>query len=617
MGHCNILLKLLPRYGRSVVTQALVLGMAAVLSLAALGSASAQDTDDQADIRVLVDVSGSMKTNDPNRLAVSAMDMLVALLPNGVHAGIWTFGEHVDNPLPLAPVEESWKKQALSLPPALQDYQQYTDIEAALRVAAASDGHGPRHLVLMTDGVVDLPPSRGAKPAIDVASRQRILDAISPDLVNQDTAVHAIAFSAGADAALVERLAQQSGGLAAVVDSPEELLGAFLDIIGRILPTDQLPLDGNRFTVNGSADEIAPLIFHGPDDGGKVTLIAPDGTRYSAESPPPGGSWQQDPRFDLIRVPNPQQGEWRIEGPVGEGSRIMVSGGLRLATQSLPTTLYSSFSLPLQAWVEGDSDAELPDNLSITARLVRANEEASQSITLERSSDGRFNGVLPAPQGTGNARLVIDARGDDFRRQRIQAVNILPAVGAAQSEDGQRVILVAEHPDLDRDNTTFSSDLRGESLDVEATGRRRWQIVLPEIEEHLRQPLEIEATAQLEDGEHRWKLATVWLNADEVVGIDRATAGPTLAGERFAEADPSPPPAENSLADRFVALVNEGPQRLMDWWQAGHPGLEEAIERIVNDIRVWIGVAVVLLLMVWRRWRRKRVMSRKRQEPHV
>ncbi|OBX37089.1 von Willebrand factor type A domain protein [Halomonas elongata] len=144
------------------------------------GTALAQKPEQRPDVRVVVDVSGSMKRNDPDQLAASAMELLVSLLPGGVSAGVWTFGERVDNPLPLGEVSEQWRERALALPPALRDYQQYTDIETALEQAASAEANGWRHLILMTDGVIDLPPSRGNKPGIDEASRQRLVESMAP-----------------------------------------------------------------------------------------------------------------------------------------------------------------------------------------------------------------------------------------------------------------------------------------------------------------------------------------------------------------------------------------------------------------------------------------------------
>jgi hypothetical protein len=44
------------------------------------------------DIRVIIDISGSMKKSDPLNLRVPAMKMLNGLIPEGSYAGVWNFG---------------------------------------------------------------------------------------------------------------------------------------------------------------------------------------------------------------------------------------------------------------------------------------------------------------------------------------------------------------------------------------------------------------------------------------------------------------------------------------------------------------------------------------------
>ncbi|KKN16602.1 hypothetical protein LCGC14_0974140, partial [marine sediment metagenome] len=45
------------------------------------------------DIRIIVDISGSMKETDPNNLRQPAVRLLARVLPEGSTAGVWTFGQ--------------------------------------------------------------------------------------------------------------------------------------------------------------------------------------------------------------------------------------------------------------------------------------------------------------------------------------------------------------------------------------------------------------------------------------------------------------------------------------------------------------------------------------------
>ncbi len=408
--------------------------LACLLFLVA-GSGVAQPVEENPDVRVIIDVSGSMRTNDPDQLAASALELLALLLPEGTSAGVWTFGERVDSPLPLGEVDAAWRAEAAALRPALVDYQQYTDIEAAVREAAEAPANGWRHLVLLTDGVIDLPPARGAKPGVDVASRRTLLQELAPALAARGVVVHAIAFSDAADLALVERLSRATGGLPALAQSPESLLSAFVDIVERIFPADRVPLADGRFSIEPGVEAFSALLFH-ESDAAPLTLVAPDGTRHDAQHPPHDGHWQVAPLFDLLRVPDPAPGEWRIEGEVGSDSRIGVVGAVSLQLAPLPAVLHPGLALPLEAWLArgGEPWPGTPEDLAISATLLDAADTPLIEMSLERRGE-RFFGEFTVPTLTGAARLRLHAEGQGIVRQRYLAVNVQPLLGLLDDVD--------------------------------------------------------------------------------------------------------------------------------------------------------------------------------------
>lgn len=585
---------------------------------------SQQRMEERPDVRVIIDVSGSMKENDPDQLSSSALELLVSLLPGGVTAGVWTFGERVENPLPLGEVNAAWRERALALPPELVNYQQFTDIESAIREAAAPQADGWRHLVLLTDGMIDLPPSRGAKPAIDIASRDVLVDELARSLADQGVAVHGIAFSDQADLSLVERLSQITGGLSSTAENPESLLGAFLNIVERIFPDDQVPLEHGRFVIDPGVESFSALLFHEPD-GEPIRLIAPDGSIYLADDRPEGIRWQVEPRFDVIRVPDPATGEWRLEGDLGEDSRVSVISSLTLRTRHLPTTLYLGFPVPVEAWVEerGEPLAEGLDNLSISVELSDTQGDIQASLQLTEDN-GRFVGELPAPALVGNARLVIRAQGEGFHRQRLQAVNVLPAIGALHDADAGYVVLAAEHPYLDISNTELWGELAGEVIQAEAISTRRWHLPLPELDASVSQPLMLNARIKRDAETREVRLPRLILNPDAFTQLGQADiAGPTLVGERLQdvpEQEDASPSLEMEAADRFVAMVNAIPRRAMELWEEGFPSLARLAQTYGRDPLVWaVGAFGLLLVVLWlfiRRLRRPRPITH-REEPHV
>src|SRR5690606_74765 len=66
------------------------------------------------EVRLLVDISGSMKQNDPHNLRSPALSLVARMLPDGSRAGVWTFGRMVNALVPLAPVDGAWRERAVS-----------------------------------------------------------------------------------------------------------------------------------------------------------------------------------------------------------------------------------------------------------------------------------------------------------------------------------------------------------------------------------------------------------------------------------------------------------------------------------------------------------------------
>lgn len=595
------------------------------LAWPSVATVSAQPVEERADVRVIIDVSGSMRDNDPERLSASALELLVSLLPEGTLAGVWTFGERVDNPLPLSEVDAQWRTRARELRPELEGVQPFTDIEAAVRRAADAEANGARHLVLLTDGVIDLSPTRGDKPAVDEASRRALLEELAPRLTDQGTVVHAIAFSDQADMALVERLARSTGGLPALVESPESLLGAFLDIVERIFPADQIPLSEGRFAIEPGVEAFSALLFHAPD-AEPLGLVAPDGSVYRAESPPPGGRWQVEPRFDLIRVPDPMPGEWRLEGEIEDDSRIGVTSTLSLHTGELPATLYLGFPVPVEAWLErnGSPYGEALEGLSVRVELLDADDEVQAALRLERDGE-RFRGELPAPALAGSARLRVRAEAEGLVRQRLQAVNVLPAIRGGHEPERQRVVLEAMHPDLDRDNAFPWGELDGERLEAEAIDERRWQIPLPELDDSVSRPLLLRARIRLDGEERELRLPRLLLFDEAATGLDLAGEGGRLSGDRFHEDLSTGRPGgeePEGAVERFVTAVNDLVARGVTLWRSNWPETRRRLEAYAEDPRAWavaglVVFAVLVLLAALRRRRRHHRRIPHREEPHV
>ncbi|WP_156492318.1 vWA domain-containing protein, partial [Oleiphilus sp. HI0080] len=127
------------------------------------------------DVRLVIDISGSMKKNDPQNLRIPAVNLLTELVPDGSEAGVWTFGQWVNNLVRFQVVDDAWRAMAKEKAKEINSVALRTNIGAALEKASenleAGQQYPNTHFILLTDGMVDI----DKEPAKNTAERERIL----------------------------------------------------------------------------------------------------------------------------------------------------------------------------------------------------------------------------------------------------------------------------------------------------------------------------------------------------------------------------------------------------------------------------------------------------------
>ena len=145
------------------------------------------------DVRLLIDVSGSMKTSDPENLRAPAVELLVRMLPEGSRAGIWLFGDGVRELVPHGDVDEEWRKLARRGMQRIDNSGQRTNIPAALDAATFDferlDPGYRISIILLTDGKVDIAES----PMQNATAARSILTKRAVTLGQTGIPVHTIA----------------------------------------------------------------------------------------------------------------------------------------------------------------------------------------------------------------------------------------------------------------------------------------------------------------------------------------------------------------------------------------------------------------------------------------
>ncbi|MBN2886494.1 MAG: VWA domain-containing protein [Chromatiaceae bacterium] len=397
--------------------------MASVLFAAPLKAAT--------DVRLLIDVSGSMRQNDPDNLRVPALSLVTELLPSGGQAGVWVFAENVEPLVAPAAVDDAWKQRARAALKRIHSRGLYTDIERALDAASrdwtTADPEQDRHIVLLTDGVVDV----SKNDAEDAASRARITGEQIKRLKALGVKVHVVALSEGVDAELMRILSDRTDGWLEAPRDADALQRVFLHMLEQSAPPTTLPLEGNRFSVDDQVSEFTLLAFRAAE--GSTRLVSPDDRLISVSNPGEGVSWRADAGYDLVTVTAPLAGDWELLGAEDPDNRVAVVTDLGIDATPLPALIHSGDTLALEVWLTSEglpvSRADLLELLSGRARLIPLESEAGAielPLTFDAASQ-RFKGELKAnalTPGLYDLTLILD--GGAFERQLQRRLRLAP-----------------------------------------------------------------------------------------------------------------------------------------------------------------------------------------------
>jgi len=375
------------------------------------------------DVRVIIDVSGSMKQTDPKNLRKPALDLIVRLLPDKSRAGVWTFGNSVNMLMPFKPVDAEWRKQAAAKSSEINSIAMYTNIGKALdEVSFDKKSLSPdykTHIVLLTDGVVDI----GKDAVVNIAERQRIINEILPSLKSAGYVIHTIALSENSDMDLLKKISAATDGVYTLAVSADQLMSVFLKIFDQAVPAERVPLENNGFLVDASIKEFTALIFRKPGED-KTVIVSPEGKEYSATSPGDGINWYRTDKYDLITADSPKAGQWKIKTEIAPQSRVTVVSNLQLVVDPLKSNLHSNDILAVTySFQENGKTVTNEDFLSlIEANAIVAKDKTTESsnipFTVENlPADGFFHQSLNSFTTEGDYELHVYVDGKTFKRE--------------------------------------------------------------------------------------------------------------------------------------------------------------------------------------------------------
>lgn len=392
-----------------------------------------------ASVHVIIDISGSMKANDPNNLRIPAVDMLVEMLPDGSEAGIWTFGQWVNMLVPPATVTDAWRTASKQKTKTINSHGLRTNIGGVLEDALykfSAGSSAAQSVIFLTDGMVDIAGDKD--PQRDVKNekeRQRILGDILKQYQGMDIKIHTIALSENADKALLDQLSSLTGGMAAIANNSEDLMKIFLKVFDRAVPTEQVPIAGNKFNIDASIQEFSVLIFRKPGSP-SAQLTAPDGQIISQIKKPDNVRWHSAEQLDLVTVQKPAAGEWQISGDLDPDNRVTVVSDVKLMLDNLPESIYPEQRIDFQIYLqEKNGVVSQPDFLRLMKvdMTMRSANGRSGTKTISDPAkipaDGYYRETIQRLKDEGEYELTVAVEGKTFERMRKQIINVRQPIG--------------------------------------------------------------------------------------------------------------------------------------------------------------------------------------------
>ena len=524
------------------------------------------------DVRLVIDVSGSMKRNDPNNLRQPAVDLLLQLLPGDAKAGVWTFGQWVNMLVPHREVNDGWKQQAREAAQKINSVGLYTNIGEALEKAAYDSANGTKthrtSIILLTDGMVDI----SKDPAENKAEWRRIVDDVLPKLKAAGYTIHTVGLSDNADIDLLNKLALSTDGIAAIAHTADELMKIFLKAFDAAAPAEQVPLSDNSFVVDSSVEEFTALIFR-KNAAEKTELIGPDETVYTPDTVSRYINWYRSPKYDLVTIKQPIEGEWQVKADMDPDSRITVVSNLNLRVKPLPLNVFKDDQLDLSYLLQEDGStikrADFLSLMDIEAEVLAGNDEfdlktfwKEQYDTSSPPNDGIFKQRMAKFSKDGIYQLTLTVDGKSFVREFSHQFTVREPFGADIrqnfSEGNIEYILTANAYSNDVDfgqtqvvATLYSPDGRKTIKPLKPTGLDSWNTkIIPEQEGKYRAVIKIKGqtnsgspiNVQLEDVEFSYSITQGFVEEEEPFFEPEpevvATASPLPEEEKKTEASP-------------------------------------------------------------------------------
>lgn len=301
----------------------------------------------QAQWKFLIDVSGSMKVNDPENQRQKALEIIGNIAPENLDVGIIVFAKEPKSLMSMTKVDDSWQS-LYEQQKGLIDYSgQWTDIGKSLSNTLEDwPNLDNRHVILVTDGVVDVSAHREE----NTQSRWHIFHHTLAKLQEKGIAVHTLSLGNQSDLELLQVLSQATEGFYRQVDKAEEIYDYLVDLMKIGTNYQQIPISEHSFKVDEKSQDIIII---------SPSAIAPLVLTPSKDTP--DLNFQKAGNSFMAKISSPKPGPWQIFAEFQERPSVLTTSAIKMRWQERPTLVLGSDPFVVKAVIEGWSfEDDLP-----------------------------------------------------------------------------------------------------------------------------------------------------------------------------------------------------------------------------------------------------------------
>ncbi len=372
-------------------------------------------TNNAFDIMLLIDSSGSMRKTDPGDYRKAAAKLFISLMSAGDRAGIVSFGDSAKVLAPLTQTTGANHGKLVGAINKVSSKEYSTHIQDGVKKGLEElgpPGGRTQALLLMSDGKLTL----GSKEKEEAAYAE--LNKTLPGMAKSGIKLYSVAFTEMSDEKLLEDMAKATGGFFKFAKSDKDIHTMFMSIFEKIKAPDEVPLEGNTFTVDKDIHEVILVISKAA--GTSTVVVDPASKKFTSTRYAKNMQWFGAKVFDMITIKEPAVGKWKVNLSTQEGNKVFVITNLRLKSSFDKSFVNKGEKFRIDAWLEKEGgllqEKDVLDQVTFYAEITGPDKK-TEKLALQGSGDGRYSAEFTAA-GAGEYSGRIVAESKTFKREK-------------------------------------------------------------------------------------------------------------------------------------------------------------------------------------------------------